>query len=313
MAQSDLSQPSPRSKVWLVTGCSSGLGQRIVCAVLARGDKIIATARRLSDLDYIKDQAGGTERGYCITLDVTSSGEQIQNEIDKAIEHFGCIDVLVNNAGFVVSGVWEELSDQDVQSQMDTNFFGALKVTRSVLPYMRKARSGVILFMGSISGWYGVGAGGPYSASKFAIEGAAESLARETVHLNIRTHVLVLGLFRTDILSSKRKAGLLKPSTGLADYNAIKTHLADRHKVTHDNQPGDPGLAAERVVDIARMENLTDTEMQGLDSLRIPLGTDALRVMKTKCEQTMEHMSVWGSFAGSTDYEGVDDVLSYLR
>lgn len=217
---------------------------------------------------------------------------------------------------------------------MDTNFFGAVAVTRCVLPYMRKARSGVILFMGSISGWYGVGAGGPYSASKFAIEGetpnmlvrsmaleqttkvilgVAESLARETMHLNIRIHVLVLGQFRTNILSSMRKAGTLEPTTAFADYDSIKTEMAVRHKETHGKQPGDPHLAAEKVVDIGRIENLSEAEQQGLASLYIPLGTDAIQVMQTKCEQTLQYLKVWGNFAASTDHEGVEAVPSYLR
>ncbi|KAJ8116184.1 hypothetical protein OPT61_g2339 [Boeremia exigua] len=313
MAQSSSTNTSAQRKVWLVTGCSSGLGKHIACAVLARGDKIIATARQLSDLDYIKDQPGGTGRAHCITLDVTASSERIQKEIDKAIEHFGRIDVLVNNAGYVLSGVLEQISDEELRNQMNTNFFGAISVTRCILPYMRKAHSGVILFMGSISGWYGVGAGSPYSASKFAIEGAAESLARETAHLNIRTHILVLGQFRTNILSSMRKAGPLCPTTGLADYDFIKTEMAVRHKETHGKQPGDPRAAAEKVVDIGRMENLSEAEQQGLDSLRIPLGTDSIQVMQTKCEQTLQHLKAWSKFAASTDYEGVEAVPSYLR
>lgn len=109
MAQPESSKIPAQPKVWLVTGCSSGLGQHIVCAVLARGDKIIATARRLSDLDYVKDLPGGSERAHCITLDVTASSEQIQEKIDQSIDCVGRIDVLVNNAGFVLSGVLEEL------------------------------------------------------------------------------------------------------------------------------------------------------------------------------------------------------------
>ena len=106
MAQSDI---SGRSRVWLVTGCSSGLGRHLACAILARGDRVIATARRLSDLHYVSSQEGGKDRAHCITLDVTAPYDEICAKINHAIEHFGRIDVLVNNAGFVVSGVWEEL------------------------------------------------------------------------------------------------------------------------------------------------------------------------------------------------------------
>ncbi|KAG9186592.1 hypothetical protein G6011_09700 [Alternaria panax] len=105
MAASDPLQPPPRFKEWIVTGCSPGLGQQIVHTVLARGDKIIVTARRISNLEYIKDQFSNTKKAYCITLDVTAPSEQIRKAIDEAVDHFGLIDVLVNNAGFVVSAV----------------------------------------------------------------------------------------------------------------------------------------------------------------------------------------------------------------
>jgi NAD(P)-dependent dehydrogenase (short-subunit alcohol dehydrogenase family) len=182
-----------------VTGCSSGLGRHLVSAILARGDKVIATARRISDLDYMYSIDGGKERALGITLDVTEPYDKLKEKLDKAIERFGSIDILVNNAGFLISGVWEEIrygivaetigccypcilfsmmliwscfnSYEETSRQMETNFFGAMKVTRCVLPRFRKARSGVILFMGSIAGWHGVGAGGPYSVSKFALEG----------------------------------------------------------------------------------------------------------------------------------------------
>lgn len=109
MAPTDALQSPARPRVWLVTGCSSGLGWHLACAIVARGDRIIATARRLSDLDYLNSLDGGKERTHRITLDVTKSYDQIRAELDKAIAYFGYIDVLVNNAGFVVSGVWEEL------------------------------------------------------------------------------------------------------------------------------------------------------------------------------------------------------------
>lgn len=110
-----------------------------------------------------------------------------------------------------------------------------------------------------------------------------------------------------------RKAGPLDSTSGLADYKPIKTEIAARHKETHGKQPGDPHLAAEKVVDIGRIEHLSEAERRGLASLRIPLGTDAIQVIKTKCEQTLQHLKVWGRFAGSTDFESVEAVPSYLR
>lgn len=185
--------------------------------------------------------------------------------------------------------------------------------------------------MGSISGWLGVGAGGPYSASKFALQGnnlpsptshsreriaylylgAAECLAQETVHVGIRTHVLVLGQFRTNILDFSRKEGVLEP-TSLSDYDCVKREMFDRHSETHGRQPGDPKLAVQRILDIARMENLTEEERTSLP-LYIPLGTDALSVLQMKCTQTLESLKAWEKFAKSTDFAGESAVPSYIR
>ncbi|KAF1984619.1 NAD(P)-binding protein [Aulographum hederae CBS 113979] len=321
--------PSPSApKTWLITGCSSGFGRHLVHALLTTtDDKVIATARRIEDLDYIRSIPGGEGRAVAVRLDVTEGFEGVRGAIDGAVRsgsgegEGGRVDVLVNNAGFVVSGVWEEVSHEETTRQLETNFFGAMKVTRAVLPYMRKARSGVILFMGSISGWHGVGAGGPYSASKFALEGAAKCLAKETAHLNIRTHILVLGQFRTAILSSDKKAGPLTlstspsaPASAIPDYNAVKAEMAERHRETHGKQPGDPAKAALRVIDVARLEDLGEGR-EGRLPFRIPLGTDAVGVMRMKCEETLEMLWRLEGFAGVTGFEGEDGgvVPSYYR
>lgn len=125
---------SPASgRVWLVTGCSSGLGRHLAIEILARGDKIIATARRISDLDFISSLDGGKERALCITLDVTEPYNQLREKIDKAIGHFGSIDVLVNNAGFVVSGVWEELRYADTVRPYSVRDALSIRLTRRVM------------------------------------------------------------------------------------------------------------------------------------------------------------------------------------
>ncbi|RDW76937.1 hypothetical protein BP6252_04990 [Coleophoma cylindrospora] len=289
---------SPTAHVWLVTGCSSGLGRMLVPAILARGDKVIATARRLSDLDYIQ----GLEGAKALQLDLTDSDEIHREKANEAIRAFGQVDVVVNNAGYVHSGVWEEVSHEDTLRQFDTNFFGALKVTRSLLPHMRSRKSGVVLYMSSIAGWVGVGAGGPYSSSKFALEGAVECLQKETSHLGIRTHLLVLGQFRTGILSTEKTVGQLRPST-IEDYDIVKQELADRHAATNGLQPGKPEAAVERILDIVREENLTGAQRGNLP-LRIPIGSDAVEVMKRKCVETLQVLEDWGEFASSTDYAG---------
>lgn len=214
-------------------------------------------------------------------------------------------------------------SDEQLHQQFETNFFGAMKMVRCVLPHFRKIHAGTFLFMGSIGGWLAAGVQGAYSASKFALEGqchflqdtkctedsllgAAESLAKETTHLGIRTHILVLGSFRTNILDAKRKGGTLSP--GIADYDSVRTEIANRHDQSHRNQPGDPARAAQRIVDVARLENLTEGQKKNL-TLRVPLGYDALRVISSVSTDALESLKAWEDFAASTDFAVTADTV----
>ncbi|ORY69022.1 uncharacterized protein BCR38DRAFT_142746 [Pseudomassariella vexata] len=301
-------QDARQSKVWLVTGCSSGFGRSLVPAILARGDRVVATARRVSDLDYLQH----FENVKLLQLDVTSPDHVLSEKVEAAISAFGGIDVLVNNAGYVLSGVWEELRPEDTKWQFETNFFGALNLTRVVLPHMRSKGAGVILFMGSISGWHGVAAGGAYSASKFALEGAVECLAKEVKAIGIRVHILVIGQFRTNILDAKNKKGKLDADEGIVEYAAIKKQMADIHAVTQGAQPGDPSLAVERIVDLGVLENIAHEHVDNLP-LRIPIGSDAVSVMRNKCQDTLTLLDKWADFASSTDYPDKIAVPGYYR
>ncbi|KAH9214481.1 hypothetical protein DL95DRAFT_149961 [Leptodontidium sp. 2 PMI_412] len=295
-------------KVWLVTGCSTGFGRSLVSAILARGDKVIASARKTSDLGYVENNPNAR----ALQLDVTTSEDTIRQKVEEAIGGFGGIDVLVNNAGYVLSGVWEEVTHEDTLKQFETNVFGALKLTRCLLPHMRAKKSGVIMFMSSIAGWHGVGAGGPYSSSKFALEGAVECLQKEIGPLGIRTHLLVFGQFRTNILDPNKKGDNLNPSS-IKDYNAIKNELAERHETTNGKQPGNPELASERILDIACGENLTAQQLQKLP-LRIPIGSDAIDIMRRKCRETLESIESWKDFASSTDFaDGEHSIPDYFQ
>lgn len=201
---------------------------------------------------------------------------------------------------------------------------------------MRSQDSGTIFFMGSISGWHGVAGGGPYSASKFALEGnitflpnasmrvqpgllicfcglgAVECLAKETQHLGIRVHLLVIGQFRTNILDISKKKAELDPEQGEPCYAAIKADMARIHAATTGAQPGDTAMAAERIVDLAQNMYLPGGKVSQLP-LRIPLGSDAVAVMRRKCEATLHSLEAWQSFAQSTDFQNMPAVPSYLR
>lgn len=153
--------------VWFITGCSSGFGKQFVHSILARGDLVIATARKLSSLAIFADLPGVST----LELDITAP-QTIINEVVKTAEAIhGRIDVLINNAGHVQIGVWEHLESEDWIRQFETNVFGTIKVTKAVLPYLRVRRQGTMVFISSINGFIGHPGVGPYSASKHALEG----------------------------------------------------------------------------------------------------------------------------------------------
>ncbi|GFF27394.1 uncharacterized oxidoreductase YusZ, partial [Aspergillus udagawae] len=187
--------------VWLVTGCSSGFGRVFVEQILARGDRVIATARRAESIEDLS--SGGPA---VLQLDVTSDQDNLNQTMAKAIAIYGHIDVLVNNAAYVAVGAWENVSDEEFRANFDTNVFGVLKVTKALLPHFRQRRSGTTVFISSRSGWYGNPLVGPYSGTKFALEGQisrlVESLWRETEPLGLRTLLIEPGRFRTLLLSS---------------------------------------------------------------------------------------------------------------
>ena len=171
--------------VWLITGCSSGFGEQFVYSILARGDRVIATGRKVEKLKHL-EQAGAA----ILQLDITDSQQSIRDTIAKAISIYGKIDVLVNNASYVSVGTWEDLEYatshsspetlqacshhgryEDFFAQFDTNVFGTIKVTRALLPHLRQRRTGTMIFIGSLSGWIGHGCVSAYAGSKFALEG----------------------------------------------------------------------------------------------------------------------------------------------
>ncbi|KAK0263935.1 hypothetical protein LTS09_002286 [Friedmanniomyces endolithicus] len=186
--------------VWLITGCSSGFGEQFVHSILARGDKVIATARNLDKLLRLVD--AGVQ---VLQLDITNGQTSINATVGKALALHGRIDVLVNNAAFIQVGTLEDLEYADWLAQFDTNVFGTIKATRALLPHFRERRAGVNVFIGPLSGWIGHDFCGPYAGSKFALEGIVEALRLETEPLGIRTLLVEPGRFRTRLLSDDNR------------------------------------------------------------------------------------------------------------
>lgn len=182
-------------KIWFITGSSRGLGRSLAEAVLESGDNVAATARNIDQLKDLSDKYPG--QVLAIPLDVTVN-DQIQQAVSSAINHFGRIDVLVNNAGFGITGAAEAFTREQVRSQLETNLYAPIEITRVVLPYMRKQRSGHILQISSVGGRVGNAGLSIYQAAKFGLGGFSEALVKEVAPLGIRVTSVEPGGFRTD-------------------------------------------------------------------------------------------------------------------
>ncbi|KAF5707747.1 short-chain oxidoreductase [Fusarium mundagurra] len=280
--------------VWLVTGCSSGFGSEFVNQILSRGDKVIATARNSARIESLASQGAAV-----LELDVTDSQDSIDQTIAKAIGIYGRIDVLVNNAGFVAAGSWEDLSYDEFVSSFETNAFGPIKVTRAVLPHMRANKSGTMVFISSLSGWVGHLFTGAYAGSKFALEGnsgVVESLHNETKFLGLRTLLMEPGRFRTPLLST----GHLQPKQSqIPDYQSA-SEIYHNHLHGGDlQQPGNPEKFVKIVLDLVREEGCAQGKTI---PFRLPVGKDAVEEIRAKARDVLETMQEWDSIITETDY-----------
>jgi NAD(P)-dependent dehydrogenase (short-subunit alcohol dehydrogenase family) len=273
-------------KVWFLTGASTGFGREIVKQLLSQGKKVAATARDPSKLaSLVKGHEG---RALALKLDVTSRS-QAEAAVAQTLQHFGRIDVLINNAGYGYTGAIEEGDEAEVREMFDTNFFGAARMIHLVLPAMRKQRSGLIINISSIAGLVGFPGLGYYSATKFALEGLSESLRGEVHPLGIQVMAVEPSGFRTDfagrsIIDTKRE---------IQDY----THSASKTKQMihdyHGKQAGDPVRAAEAIIKAAESKNPPH---------HLILGEDAFRKSSQKTEAFMRLIQEQKEIALAADF-----------
>jgi NAD(P)-dependent dehydrogenase (short-subunit alcohol dehydrogenase family) len=274
-------------KVWLVTGASRGIGAEIAKAALAAGDKVIATARKVKGL---KGSLGGGDNIFAVKMDVTKE-KKVKQTVDEALEHFGRIDVLVNNAGFGLLGAVEEASAEEVEEIYRTNVFGLLHVTRTVLPAMRQQRSGHVINISSVGGYRSAAGWGLYCSTKFAVEGISEALHEELAPLRIHVTVVEPGYFRTDFLDS---SSLRDTEINIADYAEMVGKLREFAAGRNHQQAGDPKKLGEALVQLVNAPE---------PPLRLPLGTDALEWIAAKNKSVEEETAKWKALASSTDFE----------
>ena len=275
-------------KTWFITGASRGFGFRIAKLALEQGDNVVATARRA---EAVFDALGRRERLLSLPLDVTDEA-QATVAAAAAVEAFGGIDVLLNNAGFGLLGAVEEASAEDVERVYRTNVFGLLNVTRAVLPTMRAQRSGRILNISSIGGYRGAAGFGVYSSTKFAVEGLSESLHAELAPLGIHVTAVEPGYFRTDFLDA---TSLTVSGGEIADYAETAGRVRRVAADLNHGQPGDPDKLAQVIVDFADAAN---------PPVRLPLGSDTVAAIEAKHEADAEIVAKWRAISVSTDFAG---------
>jgi NAD(P)-dependent dehydrogenase (short-subunit alcohol dehydrogenase family) len=234
-----------KSKVWLITGASRGMGSDIAKAALAAGYKVAAAGRDMDKL--IKALGGQNENLLPVKMDITRP-EEIEAGINTTIDKFETIDVLVNNAANFYAGFFEEISPKQMELQLATNLFGPMNVTRAVLPVMRKNRSGHIISISSTAGLVGYEYCSAYAASKFGLEGWMESLEIEVAPFGIHTTIVEPGFFRTGLLEP---ASTTWPENTVEDYTARNAALRPFWEGMNGKQGGDPAKLAGALIKIA--------------------------------------------------------------
>ncbi|GME24688.1 3-oxoacyl-(acyl-carrier-protein) reductase [Neofusicoccum parvum] len=282
------------SKVWLITGCSSGFGQEIARAAAQSGDTVVATARDVSKLDGLTGPGIVKKR-----LDVLADDAAMRAVVDDVVGTVGRIDVLVNNAGYVLEGAIEECSYEEVDRQFATNVYGQLNVLRAVAPHMRARRSGVVANLGSIGGWAGGAAAGIYCATKAAVAVYSEALRAELGPFGVDVTCVEPGYFRTNLLTGGRKATAARRVPELADATRATREAFESVSL---RQPGDPAKGARVIVDALTKRGRCEGRTL---PARLALGSDAVKMIGDVLERNRRDLEEWADIVSKTDCDDV--------
>ncbi len=278
--------PQKNMPVWLITGCSTGFGRELSKLVLKRGYRAAITARSPEKVqDLVSNHS---DRAMVLKLDVTNAA-QVTAAVRAAESAFGGIDVLVNNAGYGLLGAVEESDEEEVRALFETNFFGLARMIRSVLPGMRRRRKGYIVNISSVGGLVGLTGVGYYNATKFAVEGLSEALAKEVEPLGIRVLIVEPGPFRTDWAGRSMRLSRKE----IEDYAG--TARARRRTITGNSgkQPGDPARAAEAILKAVESPK---------SPLHLVLGSIGLGAVREKFERFQNDLNSWEETSLGADF-----------
>jgi NAD(P)-dependent dehydrogenase (short-subunit alcohol dehydrogenase family) len=273
------------SKVWLITGSSRGLGRAFAEAALDAGHRVAATARNVNDLSGLRQRYG--TQVLPLALEVTDEA-QAHAAVKAAIETFGRLDVLVNNAGYGNVAPIEDTSMEEFRAQIETNLFGVILMTKAVLPYFREQGAGHFIQVTSIAGRIGPIGRAPYAAAKWGVEGFSETLAREVAPFGVKVTILEPGGFRTDFAGSSTTL-----REGRPEYDATVGKTVRFQREFNGKQPGDPARAAAALLRIVAEED---------PPLRIVLGSDAYQSAERNDVAKIELARKWKELSFSTDF-----------
>jgi NAD(P)-dependent dehydrogenase (short-subunit alcohol dehydrogenase family) len=278
------------AKVWLITGSSRGLGRVLAEAVLAAGDKLVATARTPAQLADLVDRFGDQVR--TVALDVTDEGAAV-SAVQGAINAFGRLDVLVNNAGYANVNSIENMAAEDFREQIETNFFGVVNVTRAALPVFRAQRDGRIIQISSLGGRLATPGLSAYQSAKWAVGGFSEVLAKEVGPLGIKVTVVEPGGMRTDWAGSSMRVGAVEP-----DYQKTVGAMIEARSAHAGIMRGDPARVAQAILRIASEKR---------PPLRLLLGSDAVFLAPLFSAERAKQDAEWKELSLSTDFDGLAD------
>ena len=274
-------------KVWFITGAGRGMGVDIAKAALAAGNAVVAAGR---NTDAVSKAVGQADDLLVVKLDITDPASA-QAAVQAAVERFGRIDVLVNNAGNFIAGFFEEITPEQFRAQLETNLFGPLNVTRAVLPVMRDQRSGLVVTMSSTAGLVGQEFCTAYAASKFGVEGWMESLTPEIAPFGIRTMLVEPGFFRTELLTPE-STSYAEPS--IEDYAERTTQTVAVWNSMNGKQGGDPAKLAAALVQLAGQDE---------PPLRWAAGADAVETFEQKAKTLLAQADAHRELSSSLEHD----------
>src|SRR4051812_21008250 len=275
------------NKVWFITGAGRGMGVEITKAALAAGHKVVATGR---NTDSVAKALGENENLLIVKLDVTKQTDA-DTAVNAAVEKFGKIDLLVNNAANFLAGFFEELTQEEIMQQLNTSLVGPMIVTRAVLPIMRKQRSGHIIAISSTAGLTSLEFCSAYSASKFGLEGFIQALQAEVWPFGINTTIVNPGFFRTELLTEQSTKHANNP---IADYTEKREQLMQFWKGANGQQTGDPAKLAQALITISN---------EAQPPLRFLAGADAVKTAEQVSSTLREQANKYGELSTAMAFE----------